>query len=313
MKYIFIFIFFIGCNAVSSKQKEESNQFDSIIPKEIIDYISRHTDEFELIHLNEFNNIKDFIDDAICPTICFGDFNKNGKDDAGIILRYKKYKNEDYPDHIFPFLVIFNDYKEQLNPVIIYKTGDYKDEPIKTVIFDQFENELFSYIKKGEVCDKEVIDIVIPEKSSFFVYWNDQKSQYEYLNYLDDNICDRVAGIEIDDHWFGNYTLSINYGKLDEFSSMFISYDIIINQDSCIFSGVGYQTYFTDLCKIQGNKDEIHLIYQKSIDDDAFTDNSSIDTIATIIKKGKQYYITSPIIADKNWEYNKLILLDKNE
>jgi len=312
----FIFLFFISCNIVSSKQElqqnEDSNQSDCIIPKEILDYLYLHPDEFKLIHLDEeLDIIKNDISDGICPTICFGDFNQNGKEDAGIILKYKKYKNEDHPNYVFPFLVIFNDYKEQLDPIVIYKTGDYKEEPIKTVVYDQFENKLFSYIKKGEVCNKEVIDIVIPEKSSFFVYWNAQKSQYEYLNYLDDNICDRVSKIEIDTHWFGHYTLSMDYGKLDEFSSMFISYDIVINQDSCIFSGVGYQTYFTYLCRVQENKDELYLIYLNTIDGDGFTNHSDMGTIATIIKSGQQYYIESTIIADKNWEYNKKILLDK--
>jgi len=125
------------------------------------------------------------------------------------------------------------------------------------------------------------------------------------------SIMNTRQSIKIDNHWYGHYTLSIDYGKLDEFSSMFISYDIIINQDSCIFLGAGYQTYFTDLCKIQEDKNELRLLYLSSIDGDGFTNHSDIDIIATLIKNGQQYYITSPIIADKNWEYNHKILLNK--
>lgn len=119
------------------------------------------------------------------------------------------------------------------------------------------------------------------------------------------------CNISIDRHWFGHYTLSIDYGKLDEFSTMSIFYDIVINQDSCIFSGMGYKTYFTDLCGIHENKDELYLIYLNNIDGDGFTNHSDMDTIATLIKSEQQYYIKSSIIADKNWEYNKIILLNK--
>jgi len=310
-KLILLFLFFIGCNSVSSNkilQENEANLFDCVIPEEILNYVSHHLTEFEFIDLKEgLNPIQDDIQDCECPIMCFGDFNQNGKEDVAIILKYKKYKNIDFPNYTFPFLVVFNDYKEQVIPNIVYKTGDYKDEPIKTVIYDQFEGNLFSYIKQGKVWDKDVIDIIIPEKSSFFVYWNTQTSQYEYLNYLDDEVIQSPAP----PHWFGHYTLSMDYGRLDEFSSIFISYDVVIGQDSCVFSGVGYQTYFSDLCSVEVDGDELRLIYLNSIEGEDFTNHSGMGNVATLVKDGQQYYIKSPVIADKDWEYNTKILLEK--
>ena len=119
--------------------------------------------------------------------------------------------------------------------------------------------------------------------------------------------------IETNNHWFGHYTLSIDYGKLDEFSEMFIGYDVLISQDSCVFSGMGYQTYFTYLCKIEEQGEELRLFYIKSIEGYSFTDHPNENLLATLIKDNNQYYIKSPIIADKNWEYNKKLLLTKEK
>ncbi|MDR2917521.1 MAG: YbjP/YqhG family protein [Tannerella sp.] len=113
--------------------------------------------------------------------------------------------------------------------------------------------------------------------------------------------------------WIGNYSITIDYGKLDEFSEMTINYEIVIKQDSCTFSGMGYKTYFTDLCKIQETGDELKLICLKAIDGDGFSDHSDIETIATLTKEGEEYYISSPIIADKHWEYNKKLPLNKGQ
>ena len=124
-----------------------------------------------------------------------GDFNQNGNEYIAIILRYKGYKNEAYHNYVFPFLIIFNDYKNGIKPTIIYKTGDYSDESEKTVIYDQFDEGIFSYIEKDKVCDKEVVKIILPEKSSFYVYWNSNKLMYEFINSLDKDFCMKIKGI----------------------------------------------------------------------------------------------------------------------
>jgi len=117
----------------------------------------------------------------------------------------------------------------------------------------------------------------------------------------------------ISEHWFGSYNIYIEYGKLDEFSSVFIDYDVDIYKDSCEFSGMGYKTSFADLCKTVENQNELHIIYQKTIDGDGFTNHSKTDTLATLIKNGQKYYIKSSIIADKDWVYNKKLPLDKRK
>ncbi len=119
---------------------------------------------------------------------------------------------------------------------------------------------------------------------------------------------DRISG-----HWLGDYNLNINYGPLDEFASMFIIYNVGIYPDSCVLNGMGYQTGFKDLCKAQEESANIlHLMYKKTIEEYTFTDHSRIDTLATLIKDGQQYYIKSPIICDTNWETNKKMPLQKS-
>lgn len=178
------------------------------IPDEIRSFVAS-SKEFELLTEKDLKLIRKFVDSSICPTYTKGDFNFNGKEDIAIVVRYKGYKNEEYASYIFPFLLIFNDYKDGIEPIIVYKTGDYANEDIKTVIYDQFEEGIFSYLKKGNVCDKEVIDIIIPEKSSFFVFWNPIKLSYEVLNYLDEDLCQKLAFNQ--DSSKGNLSLSKNF------------------------------------------------------------------------------------------------------
>ncbi len=56
---------------------------------------------------------------------------------------------------------------------------------------------------------------------------------------------------QIKNLWKGTYSVIIDYGKLDEFSEMQVGYYIEIDTNKCIFSGMGYQTSFTDECKIE--------------------------------------------------------------
>ena len=119
---------------------------------------------------------------------------------------------------------------------------------------------------------------------------------------------DKISG-----HWFGSYEIDINYGESDEESHQgdYIGYGIGIEKDRCTFSGAGFQTYFEYLCKVQENKNELLLLYLELIDGFDLSNRSPMDTIATLIKDGRRYYIKSPIIADKNWEYKKKLPLNK--
>lgn len=191
----------VGCNQSSSFKeigqiKGEKSSIKNIvdscdIPLEIINYL-KNSNEFEFIKKDELklieSNIKSF--KITCPLTIKGDFNNNGEDDFAMILRYKGYRPIGYENYTFPFLIIFNDFKRGVKPNIVYKTGQYKDEDIKTVIYDQFEDGIFSILKKDKLCDKNIISIIIPEKSSFFVIWDNEQKKYLYFNYLDDINCD---------------------------------------------------------------------------------------------------------------------------
>lgn len=194
-KVIFILLFlFASCKGSPSEatnlvDKENPNG-NCKIPTQILNYIKKNEDNFKFIDVNkELKLLHDFINENTCPIFIKGDFNQNGIEDVALILRYTEYKVSEYKNYDFPFLVVFNDYEKEVKPIILYKTGDYADEDIKTVIYDQFENGIFSYIQNGSVCNKDVIDIIIPEKSTFHVIWNDKTQQYEYFNVLDTIDC----------------------------------------------------------------------------------------------------------------------------
>ena len=206
-KVISTFLFLVIIISCKNKQEEEiknianekkdsaiiiSNKDICDIPQNILEYLNSSKD-FSLLSKKDFNLINEYIRNIDCPISVIGDFNNNGQKDFAIIVRYNKYNNPIYKGYIFPFLLIFNDYEKGVDPYIIFKTGDYKNEDIKTVIYDQFNEGIFSYLKIGEVCEKVVLDIVIPEKSSFFIFWNSNNSKYEFLNYLDENLCEKIS------------------------------------------------------------------------------------------------------------------------
>lgn len=202
------------------------------IPEEVRSYIESNK-QYEFLIDNDLKLIKEFLDSSFCPTYTKGDFNYNGKEDIAIIIKYKGYKSEEYEGYTYPFLVIFNDYLDGIKPNIIYKTGDYKDEPVKTVIYDQYNEGIISYIKIGKVCEKDVIDIILPEKSSFFVYWNLKNSKYEFLNYLDDNLCKKINNEEKTTSIFNSWVNNSNYIPEIQITIKDISY---LFHGQCIYS-----------------------------------------------------------------------------
>ncbi|NJM80346.1 MAG: hypothetical protein HC854_13365 [Flavobacterium sp.] len=214
------------------------------IPDEVRSYIESNK-EFEFLKDKDLNLIIDYLEPTSCPTYTKGDFNNNGKEDIAVIVRYTGYKSQENGSYTYPFLIVFNDFKDGIKPNIIYKTGDYKDEIVKTVIYDQYDEGIISYIKKGKVCEKEVIDIILPEKSSFFVYWNLKKSKYEFLNYLDDSLCEKINN-EVK-------TMSI----LNNWQNDFIEIQITTDNISYLFNG---QCVYAFPVKII-NDNEVELIW----------------------------------------------------
>ncbi|WP_185287369.1 DUF5991 domain-containing protein [Chryseobacterium lactis] len=104
--------------------------------------------------------------------------------------------------------------------------------------------------------------------------------------------------------WKGEYSLSIDYGKLDEFSEMERDYNLTITKDSCMFSGLGYKTYFTDVCSITGNQNQIIVKYIQQIEGDQMSNHAPVDTLAVVFRKNGKYYLKSEIVANKDWQYN---------
>ena len=81
----------------------------------------------------------------------------------------------------------------------------YKEEVIKSVVYDQFEEGIWSYIQTGQKNKKDIIEIVIPEKSTFYVCWDEIKKQYRYRNSLDD---DYDYSSKLEDLFRGKYLFS---------------------------------------------------------------------------------------------------------
>jgi len=112
--------------------------------------------------------------------------------------------------------------------------------------------------------------------------------------------------------WIGTYTLDINYGKLDEFSDIFVGYTVIIEKDSAIFFGAGYQTYFEYKCAII-ESDILQLVYIRTIEGITYYGNVG-DIIATITFENSEYNISSPNIYDQEGNNNvKFPLIPEND
>jgi len=126
--------------------------------------------------------------------------------------------------------------------------------------------------------------------------------------------------VKISDRWFGSYDIYITYGDTTHGYSdnpaenaQSIGYGVTIHQDSSTFEGVGFQTDFTYLCEVRENGNELHLLYLKLIDGFQYREPSPLDTLATLIKDGAQYYIKSPKICDDDGVCNKKMPLTKKK
>lgn len=121
----------------------------------------------------------------------------------------------------------------------------------------------------------------------------------------------KEAAATLQQQWKGEYSLSIDYGKLDEFSEMERDYNLTITKDSCMFSGLGYKTYFTDVCSITGDQDQIIVKYIQQIEGDQMSNHAPVDTLAVVFRKNGKYYLKSEVVANKDWQYNIPIQIRK--
>lgn len=142
-------------------------------------------------------------------------------------------------------------------------------------------------------------------KSDFFISLLTEGTKNDHFS-----TPDTYKEIERND-WIGDYTLNITYGKLDRDASVSIGYNVNITDSGCTFSGLGYKTFFTDSCTYFAKDKKLYLKFIKAVDGDGFSNHEHIDTLAVISKKHSQYYIKSPVIADRHWNYNSEVELRK--
>ncbi|MEM6738423.1 MAG: DUF5991 domain-containing protein [Bacteroidota bacterium] len=113
-------------------------------------------------------------------------------------------------------------------------------------------------------------------------------------------------------NFLGKYDLLQDKGRLDEFSSMIISYTIEVKKDSIFFSGQGYKTNFRDLCSSKVDGDTLKLYYKLTIEGDEY--NKVVDeSLVRLYKKNNEFYVKSPVITSTTWEENVEIKIEKIE
>lgn len=192
MKHIIylLTIVLISCNFKNIEEQTDDLGFDFIsqVPLEVDEYMRLNTHEWSYLTLNDYNSA--FLDDLMTmfsmseenyPFMLHGDFTMDNKEDFAIILKDKTN---------IPYLVVFNNYKDNISPIPVLKTGEYVDEDDMSVIFHQ--DGVLTYLEGSTTCDKNVIDLIYYEKSSFFVYWDATLKEYRILNYLEEDMCDIV-------------------------------------------------------------------------------------------------------------------------
>lgn len=234
----FLFCFCSFKNTGKGKADRTSPDLESSceIPLEVEEYLMENTNTWSRLDLNDFNKeLVSYLFDSInqenrqvCPYFVYGDFTNNGKEDFAIILKNTKEEIDGNGNYMFPYLLIFNDFKENIEPHIVYKTGLYKDEYVKTVIYSDEEHGVSSYLRKGNVCGTNVIDIIYFEKSSFFVYWDNENKTYQFLNYLDENLCEKVVNVKNDlislkGKWSNDCNSELTDFDVNEKSEVFLS------------------------------------------------------------------------------------------
>ncbi|WP_347219126.1 DUF5991 domain-containing protein [Chryseobacterium sp.] len=119
------------------------------------------------------------------------------------------------------------------------------------------------------------------------------------------------SGTPLHTQWKGDYSISHDFGKLDENAEMTLDYGLNITKDSCTFWGLGYKTFFTDVCRITGNEKQITVKYIRQIEGDAMSNHSPTDTLAVVFRKDRKYFLQSKVVPSKDWQYDTPILLKK--
>jgi hypothetical protein len=107
--------------------------------------------------------------------------------------------------------------------------------------------------------------------------------------------CKPSKSVESIQDWIGNYSADTTLGTDPVGASIILGYTISINKDSIIFSGEGYQTYFTDICSPHITSDTLFLFFEKTLTGD--DDHSKISPLIKIYKKNNHYFAISKLFA----------------
>ncbi|MDN3694177.1 DUF5991 domain-containing protein [Chryseobacterium tructae] len=119
------------------------------------------------------------------------------------------------------------------------------------------------------------------------------------------------SGAPLHKQWKGDYSISHDFGKLDENAEMTLDYGLSITKDSCTFWGLGYKTFFTDVCNITGNEKQITVKYIKQIEGNPMSNHAPTDTLAVVFRKDGKYFLQSKVVPNKDWQYNTSIHVKK--
>lgn len=312
LAFIFIFLLFVSCNGdaqkIKTETKKESKQLN-------VNFSDKKFDNLDFSLIIDESNISDH------PVKSFLDY----KDEGYFTIHYipktenlRKFWKEDYLKNFDSDNIDLKKESQKIHKIVNKSHDDYE-------IFAYSINKEF--LASNGACTEENTYAKKNTNAQIYHYqannkqWklvkelnSDRMPPYYDNDFFTNNFPSyftletKVQSIK-SDHWNGSYSLTIDYGKLDDLSEMSIDYDIEIKNSECTFSGMGYKTYFTDLCKVEEKGDKLILKYIKSVDGDGFTDHSKVDIVAEIVYKNNQYYIKSPVIADANWKYNSELLL----
>ncbi|MCY0978694.1 DUF5991 domain-containing protein [Chryseobacterium wangxinyae] len=307
---LFLIFMLISCR----EQEKKDNNIKSIKEVKIPDFLSqKYFHGYQLspnsdfpIYMHTDNSIGEF-------TVNF--LNKNTE-------KQKEWFDFDAKNNVFSEDEQDDNYFKQINLLIKKRLENNLSE----------YNMITEYIPKKFFTKKN--EYKYPYKKYFYLYVSSNKSwklintktvknvnenitSLQNFNSLIKNLTTKIQPLQTNtsqiSNWKGVYHVDIDYGKLDKFSEISINYSIEIKDSECTFSGMGYKTYFIDLCKIEPKNDTLVLKYLKTIDGDGFTNHSDIDVLGIITHKNNVYYLKSPIVGDLKWNYNTNLKLTKTK
>ncbi|MBL3658992.1 DUF5991 domain-containing protein [Fulvivirga sediminis] len=205
-------------------------------------------------------------------------------------------KNKDYKCDFLRKDIILGGQGEAVTAIKINEVEITKVDNQRLVhAYSLIDNSIFSYldilVENNENGDYKI--------DSISVFFNKPKS----------NIKNNYSFNRSD--WIGKYHLTQDKGKIDEFSSIVIGYQINITKDSSLFIGQGYQTNFIDLCSIKKDGDTLKLYYDSTLEGTNYNETED-SPLLKLYKKQNRYYVTSPVIS-VNTNNNSEIEFEKFE